>query len=300
MNHQSEITNHESQITNQQSPPALLYHKVSPIWEVGITRVSPPDFHSQMKIIAEAGWSTILPSEIGRITPSSSGNASEGVGIEDFQPVRDSSRRRFLLIFDDGYECIFRYALPVLRELNFRATLFMPSGYIGKTNDWDHQLLGRRFNHLDTDMLLSLVDAGWEVGSHTVSHIDLLHVDRERQTDEILNSRLKLRELTGQEVSWISFPFGRYNRDVLEIAVNAGYSGGIIPVQYDSIALPDGFHLINADAVYRWDSNSSVKSLLERGKGYKLSRKLRLAANKLSFGTVIWKRLCKKGMKDEG
>ncbi len=280
--------NHESRITNQQSPSALLYHKVSPRWEVGVTRVSPPDFHRQMERLAEAGWSTILPSEIGQITPSSSGQVQHELENDNFV-------RQFLLIFDDGYECIYEYALPVLREFGFRATVFMPSGYIGRTNDWDHQLLGRRFDHLDRDMLLSLVKEGWEIGSHTVSHIDLLQVDYEHQTDEILNSRLKLRELTGQGVNWISFPFCRYDRKILEIAKSAGYSGGVIPVQHDSVATPDGFTLLKADAVYRWDSGSSVNRLLERGNGYKLSGKLRSAANRLSYGTVLWKRLFSRG-----
>ncbi|NQT35526.1 polysaccharide deacetylase family protein [bacterium] len=271
--------------------PALLYHKVSPSWEVGVTRVSPPDFYRQMKRLAEAGWSTILPSEAcpcgsrdRRITPSSPDQVQH-------TSDSDSSTKQFLLIFDDGYKCIYKYALPVLREFGFRATVFIPSAYLGKTNDWDHQLLGRRFDHLDRDMLLSLIKEGWEIGSHTVSHIDLLQAGREHQADEIFNSRLKLKELTGQEVNWISFPFCRYDRKILEIAINAGYSGGVIPVQHDSVTAPDGFCLLKADAVYRWDSGSSVNRLLERGNGYKLSGRLRSAANRLSYGTVLWKRL---------
>jgi peptidoglycan/xylan/chitin deacetylase (PgdA/CDA1 family) len=45
-----------------------------------------------------------------------------------------------VVTFDDGYRDVHRYALPVLKELQIPATLYLPSGYVGTdkrfTHDW--------------------------------------------------------------------------------------------------------------------------------------------------------------------
>jgi len=247
-------------------PPVLLYHKVSPRGEIGVTWVKPGAFKRQMETIAEAGWSTILPGE-------------------------DADSKQFLLIFDDGYECIYKYAYPILSKLDFKAVVFIPTGYIGSTNDWDYQLFGRRFAHLSEAMLLELSKAGWMIGSHTVSHTDLLQLSNSQLEDEIAGSRSKLQDLTGQGIEWIAFPFGRYNQRVMDVAVNAGYTGAVVPVYRSDIVVPEGFSLIIADAVYLWSSIGLIERILRRDNGYRIHRKFQKLVNGSSYGTIIWKRL---------
>jgi len=267
-------------------PPALLYHKVSPRWEVGVTRVKPSTFRRQMEGLAKAGWRTTLPDEF-RFT----GNIRGVGGTADRGGPAADARKEFLLIFDDGYECVYRYALPVLRDLGFRAVVFIPSGYIGGSNDWDHHLLGRRFRHLTLEMLDDLVLSGWRIGSHTATHPSLPHLNDDQLLLEIDGSRRKLQEITGQEVEWISFPFGRYDRRVIEASRRAGYHGAVVPVRRASVDVPDDFRLIEAGAVYLWDTAGMVSDNLNGGDRYPVGRWLRRAANRLSAGTIMWKRI---------
>ncbi len=251
-------------------PRALLYHKVTPRWEVGVTWVTPLAFQRQMEKLAEAGWRTTLPDEQGMTT---------------------DEHKEFLLIFDDGYECIYRYAYPILTDLGFKAVVFIPSGYIGRMNDWDHHLLGRRFGHLTLEMLNELTAAGWMIESHTVSHVDLLRLRDDLLGLEIGGSRRELQTSIGQQLNWISYPFGRYDQRVVDASIKAGYSGAVVPVCRRSVDVPDGFNLIVADAVYRWDTPKMVLNRLEQGDGYCAGRRLRRIVNGFSVGTVVWRRL---------
>ncbi len=250
--------------------PALLYHKVTPKWDSGITSVFPQQFKRQMQYIADSGWQAVgIPSNIAT------------------DPIRE---KQFYLIFDDGYASIHEYALPILKELQFKATIFMPTGYIGGWNDWDHQLLGRRFRHLDWEMLSNLVAEGWTIGSHTCSHRDLTQYSADKMKEEFVNSKAILEQRLGIGAKWISFPFGRYNSEVIKAAIEAGYVGGVVPtIKCGAI---ESFELIRADAIYLVDSCRTVQSFLTRsGIRYTVWRPLKRAINRASGGTIFWQRL---------
>jgi len=260
------------------SPTSLLYHKVTPRWEVGITWVIPGTFRRQMEEITAAGWQTILPDQInGKST------------LQQLSPHSHESGNQFMLFFDDGYECIYRHAFPVLEEIGFKACVFIPSGYVGRQNDWDHHLFGRRFRHLNKSMLKDLADAGWMIGSHCVTHCNLLALNDDRLKHEIHVSRQTLQDLAGRDVRWISFPFGRYDQRCIDMVADAGYSGAITPV-LRPVSFPDNFNLILVKPVYLWHGRKSIHQYLENG-GSILDEKTCLLINGLNYGTVLWKSL---------
>ncbi len=260
--------------------PALLYHKVTPRWEVGITSVYPSQFKRQMEALASNGWRSVTPS----FTPP--------YYVEEELRGR-SNLKQFHLMFDDGYEGIHRYAMPVLDRLNFKATIFMPTGYVGKWNDWDHQLLGRRFKHLDWGMLRELVSAGWSIQSHTVMHRDLTGLDDQKLRDELRCSKEVLEDRLGIVVKWISFPFGCYDSRVIDMANDVGYCGAVVPVMRQLCDNED-FRFVSADAIYVWDSVKLVISHLDReGWRHDLWHPMKRVINSASSGTVFWQKLFK-------
>lgn len=199
------------------------------------------------------------------------------------------SEKTFVIVFDDGYECVRDQAFPVLERLGFSALLFMPTGCVGQWNDWDHQLLGRRFRHLDGSGLRELAAAGWQVGSHTVHHRSLVGLSDAKLAEELRASKRALENLLGHDLNWVAYPFGRYDRRVLDATLEAGYTGAVVPVRRISTP-PHGLRLWEADAVYLWDAWSSLSRRLQRrGTAYRCGRGIRHLINAASSGTIIWR-----------
>jgi peptidoglycan/xylan/chitin deacetylase (PgdA/CDA1 family) len=229
--------------------------------------MAPNQFQKQMRNLHQTGWRTAAPGS------------------------QNSGNKQFLLAFDDGYQCIIEYALPVMQELDFQAALFIPTGYIGRSNDWDHQLLGRKFKHLNETELRELSEAGWTIGSHTVQHRALTLLNSNELRDELKGSRLKLEDVLGKSVEWISFPFGRYDQRVIAMAAEAGYKGAVVLSNMGNGNVAD-FELIETDAVYYWDWLSlPAKRLLRQGKWYGVGKRFRRSINLASHGTSVWRKI---------
>lgn len=261
-------------VDNTQLPPCLLYHKVTTEWEAGVTWVHPEQFKRQMNVLHSAGWKTLNPDAV----------------FNNSTKYYPKHNKEFLLCFDDGYECIYTDAFPILEQYDFKALIFIPSGYIGKNNDWDHHLLGRHFKHLELNQIKELQKAGWTIGSHTVTHQSMTDVNSHDAKTELLESKHHLEDMFHVDVNWVSFPFGRYNRNALKIAREIGYKGAVVPVMRHNSAI-DGFLLWGGDAVYIWDSSRMTRRRLSRGVGYGLGRRFRACVNWFSGGTLLWKRL---------
>jgi peptidoglycan/xylan/chitin deacetylase (PgdA/CDA1 family) len=186
--------------------PILAFHKVNPAFEWGVTRSTPGHFRRVLEYLKKNRYTT--------------------VSLEDLIVRRRLPARPVVLTFDDAYDCFYRHALPLLDEFGFKATLFVITGYVGRDNTWDVNLGWLRFRHLSWDQIHSLSLSGMEIGSHTVRHADLTALPGFRLRKELRQSKAELEEKTGRRVRTISFPFGRYNSNVLRACVEAGYDAG--------------------------------------------------------------------------
>jgi peptidoglycan/xylan/chitin deacetylase (PgdA/CDA1 family) len=79
---------------------------------------------------------------------------------------------------------------------------------------------------MNADQIRALHAAGWEIGSHGLSHRDLT-IHPERQESEILQSRRRLEALLGVPVSSFAYPFGAYDDTSLGYVHVAEYSSAM-------------------------------------------------------------------------
>ena len=129
------------------------------------------------------------------------------------------------LTFDDGFQSVFENVLPELIERGIPATIFIPTGYLGRKPDWigDQSHEDRSEVVMTTEQIKGLPAELITIGSHTVRHSKLKQIGEEILRRELIESRKKLQEITGREITLLSLPHGEYDDHVLELARQTGY-----------------------------------------------------------------------------
>jgi peptidoglycan/xylan/chitin deacetylase (PgdA/CDA1 family) len=110
-----------------------------------------------------------------------------------------------VLTFDDGYPGDLRVALPTLRSLGWPGVLNLHVG------------------NLVPARVRELVDAGWEVDAHTLTHPDLTTVSPRRLRREVAGSRAWIRRMFGVRAAFFCYPAGRWDAAVWKEVRRAGF-----------------------------------------------------------------------------
>ena len=83
-----------------------------------------------------------------------------------------SNNKQFIITFDDGYKDLIINSLPILKKYNFKATCFVVSNLIGKTNSWDEEDENiTKKNLMDRTDICLWIKNGMKVGSHSKNHL---------------------------------------------------------------------------------------------------------------------------------
>ena len=145
-----------------------------------------------------------------------------GVSMSELVDAMRAGRERGLvgLTFDDGYVGLREHAVPVLQRHDFTATMYIVSGLLGGTNEWDKGPVRRL---VSADDVLRLAAAGMEIGAHTVSHSRLAGIGAERLKTEISDSRSQLSELLGRPTRGFAYPWGAMDAAARQAVRDAGF-----------------------------------------------------------------------------
>ena len=132
-----------------------------------------------------------------------------------------------VLSFDDGYADNLLLGAPILRSYGFQATCYVVSSAIGGHNNWDSKQLGVEKPLMDRVAIEKWLEAGHEIGSHTVNHCHLTQVDHAQAEYEIFESRRQLQQVTGTSVDHFCYPWGENDTNVVDLVRAAGYSSAV-------------------------------------------------------------------------
>lgn len=191
--------------------------------------------------------------------------------------LRTGKNGQVRFLFDDGFESIANLALSDSNLfLPFRPAVSIITSQIGGNSSWDKRPGGIGKKHLSKEQLRSLSDSGWEIVSHTHSHRALDWLSPEQVKMELVNSAKILEDVTGKPVTTLSFPFGRFNKTVIECCLESGYSSFYSNRQGNPLVK-------RVYSVYRWDSKSQLKAKINQSKMESARLK---AINLFSAGTV--------------
>ncbi|HMV95711.1 MAG TPA: polysaccharide deacetylase family protein [Anaerolineales bacterium] len=184
--------------------PILLYHWIAVSPDEGTNYKSPyyvkPEvFDAEMKLLHDWGYTTITTEML----------------IKAIREGADLPPRPVIITFDDGHMNNYTNAFPIMQKYGFTGVLYLVANYLDAED------------YLTVDQIKEMAAAGWEIGSHSVSHSDLTSLEPERQRFEVVDSRAMLESKLGVPVLTIAYPFGVSNSSVIDYAHFAGYIGGM-------------------------------------------------------------------------
>jgi len=140
------------------------------------------------------------------------------------------------ITFDDGYLSIYESACPMLKDRGMTAAIYVVVDSLGGINEWDRRAGDQEEKMMSAAQARELAENGFEIGSHTLTHPHLTSLTDEHLSQEIVDSKHKLEDAIGREVTSFSYPYGDYDCRVLNAAVAAGYKkalstklGAIVP-----------------------------------------------------------------------
>ncbi len=113
-----------------------------------------------------------------------------------------------LITLDDGYLNNYTDALPVLKEFGFPATLYVVVQTVGWDNHWHDPNSETRIPMVSWAQLKELQKAGWEIGSHTMTHPRLEKIGKKEAAIEIEKSKRIIGEFLELEPLSFAYPYG--------------------------------------------------------------------------------------------
>lgn len=174
----------------------LTYHKIQKVARDPFS-LDPQEFYLQMKWLAERNLA---------------------VSLEDLMDFYLNGRAQppgsVLISIDDSHRTIIEEALPVLAEFKLKAVVFPIIDQIGSKN------------RLSWDDLKQLVQAGIDIGSHTLSHRSLGNMPLAEVKEELSQSRRILEDKLGRPVTSMAYPFGTrsdFRDEFADLLAECGY-----------------------------------------------------------------------------
>lgn len=191
--------------------PIMMYHIIGPPDQPtnAPLAVSTDDFAAQMNYLACAGYTPVTVQRL----------------FDAFDGKTSLPAKPIILTFDDGWEGQYADGYPVLKRHGFVASFAIITGYVDQGGPY-----------MTWAQIQEMSNAGMEMMSHTVSHIDLGTTDDATDRDQLQASRSTLQAKTGQAVDYFVYPAGEPFRSgtaerqaqVIQMLKDAGYRGALL------------------------------------------------------------------------
>jgi peptidoglycan/xylan/chitin deacetylase (PgdA/CDA1 family) len=239
--------------------------------------------------VAVITYHRVMPRLRGRaaaplsVTPKKFASQIAGLLSTGYQPIGigDMIRRHadgllptsptFAVAFDDGFECVHRFALPILKDLRVPATVFVPTGHLDSVarmpfDPWRHagdvNVPGWSWRSLSRGQCTEMLDSGLiELGSHTHMHesfgddLAAFRIDMEMSRDYLA------REFAVHHPSF-SFPFGQNCPEMRAIVRGIGMSAAFT-TQCGNVHRDDNAYSLNRLGAEEWDTTATLAAKID-------------------------------------
>ena len=223
--------------------PILTYHNFT-TEEGSSYKINIVEFKKQMGYLAAHNYSVISLSEL-----------LTGVKTGQLPP------KPIAITIDDGFKSTYTLAYPVLKKYNLPATLFLYTNFIEKNS-----------YSLTWEEIIEMTKNNIEIGSHTLSHCNLLKYKKNenyetylaRVKKEIFLSKEILESKIERKTKFFAYPYGAYSSIIKDLVMQAGYEG-ILNANSMNNTLTVGPFSLNRQIIFGNNSfNSFIRILNQR------------------------------------
>lgn len=131
------------------------------------------------------------------------------------------------LTFDDGYAELGGFVAETLDKYSLTATFFVVTGFI------DNQVRSDKGPYVTWQDLKVLSQAGFSIGSHSVSHLSMKDLDPEKLNYELRHSFNRIQEELGEAPVGFSYPYGTkrdFSDRTMQSTIEAGYPWAVTAI----------------------------------------------------------------------
>jgi len=178
--------------------PILLYHHIRDAEKPNRYDISPAVFERQLNFLQQWGYTSITVDEL-----------ANAIRYNDPLPEKP-----VIITFDDGDSDVYTNAFPIMKKLGFVGTFYIVANRLSSAD------------FVTTDQLKEMAIAGWEIGSHSYSHIDLTQ-NHEALNREASYSKQVLSDALGLPINSFAYPFGQIDNTVGSHVSAYGYSDAV-------------------------------------------------------------------------
>ena len=182
-----------------------------------------------------------------------------GEAIDQLKSNEDVPEKTVVLTVDDGYKSFKTEAVPLLEKYNYKATIFLCTDYVGKSN------------YLSWEDVRKLQNDGYEFGNHSHTHDHFLNYSDDQTRKEFKEDLSKAEKIFKQKGGFkpelYCYPYGEYNSDMQKILKDNGYKAataqksGVIHSGSDIFALPRFPMTSSYGVLERFRSKARMKAL---------------------------------------
>lgn len=222
----------------------LMYHRVIDLPEEADAAqrdyaVSPARFDEQLRYLKEQGYESVSLYAVIRYL--------EGAGDLPAKPI--------VITFDDGHRDNAEVAFPLLVKYGFTATFFI-----------NPQPIEDKYPaYMTWAQVEQMTRAGMDIESHSYSHPMLTRLSVEELLQEVRKASDAIEAHTGKRPRLFSYPYGHYNRQVVDVLRGEGYVGAVTLRSGTVQTSPSVFDLARVWMRYD-DTLETFAAKLERGR----------------------------------
>lgn len=215
-------------------------------------------------------WSNITGVSVFVTTPNTS---TQSMNIDSLA-YNVTGKARILFTFDDAWMDVYQNAFPILTAKGYKATAWASKDLMASSDEIE--------TFMSTTEMNVIYNAGWDIGNHTISHIDDL-TDTTKYSDETVRAEYLNNQNWLLENNWtrgayhVCYPQGSFSDRLISILKGIGVKSGrttvsgyqTVPVYniYKLKCIPVGYNLgidINAEIDDAVKTGSTVMFMLHK------------------------------------